>query len=334
MEQTALIIQPSNQVYDDAAFQSALALWAEVTTRPTSGRRAELQHDKRMAVQSFFAVTHRAPHQVTPVEVNLWRERMEAQGLKPATVYARLSRLSSFYEWALRDTQLSRQIISNPVKLARPKAPRAYQTESVSALTDAQLQALVEVVKNAAATGSLAAKRDYAILLFFLLSGMRRSEVIGLRGGQVREREGVLLVRSVVKGGDYIERELDDPLLREALHDYLTAAKRMEALKVNAPLWTRHDRAGKPGAMLSSHAFAHNLKQYARQAGIEHIHIHQTRHTFARIVAEESGSMAETQDALGHRNLATTRVYVQRVAVKRDKFSHKVARRLVKISVK
>lgn len=328
MEQTALIIQPSQGSCEDVALQTALALWAEVTTRPTSGRRDELQHDKRMAVQTFFAFIQRAPHQVTPVEVNRWREQMEAQGLKPATVYARLSRLSSFYEWARRDAQIGQQIISNPVKLARPKAPRAYQTESVSALTDAQLQALVEVVKNAAATGSLAAKRDYAILLFFLLSGMRRSEVIGLRGGQVREREGVLLVRSVVKGGDYVERELDDPLLREALHNYLTAAKRMETLKVNAPLWTRHDRAGKPGAMLSSHAFAHNLKQYARQAGIEHIHIHQTRHTFARIVAEESGSMTETQDALGHRNLATTRVYVQRVAVKRDKFSRKVANRI------
>ena len=330
MEQTALIIQPSQGSYEDVALQTALALWAEVTTRPTSGRRAELQHDKRMAVQSFFAFIQRAPHQFTPIEVNRWRERMEAQGLKPATVYARLSRLSSFYEWALRDAQLSRQIISNPVKLARPKAPRAYQTESVSALTDAQLQDLLVVVQAAATTGSLVAKRDYAIMLFFFLSGMRRSEVIGLRGGQVRILNGVLRVKSLVKGGDYVEREIDDPLLLEALHDYLKAAERTQALKVNAPLWTRHDRAGKPGAPLSSHAFAHNLKQYAKQAGIEHIHIHQTRHTFARIVAEESGSMSETQDALGHRNLATTRVYVQRVAVKKDKFSRKVAQRLSK----
>ena len=330
MEQTALIVQPSGQVYDDAAFQSALTLWAEVTTRPTSGRRAELQHDKRMAVQSFFAFIHRAPHQVTPIEVNLWRERMEAQGLKPATEYARLSRLSSFYEWALRDAQLSQVLISNPVKLARPKAPRAYQTESVSSLTDDQLQDLVEVVHAAAATGSLVAKRDYAILLFFFLSGMRRSEIIGLRGGQVKILKGALRVKSLVKGGDYVERELEEPLLLEALLDYLKVAERSQVFKTNAPLWTRHDRAGKPGAPLSSHAFAHNLKQYARQADIEHIHIHQTRHTFARIVAEESGSMTETQDALGHRNLATTRVYVQRVAVKRDKSSRKVMQRLSK----
>jgi site-specific recombinase XerC len=45
-------------------------------------------------------------------------------------------------------------------------------------------------------------------------------------------------------------------------------------------------------------------------------------------VAESSASLTETQEALGHRNLATTRVYVQRIAVKPDKFGDEVARRL------
>ena len=34
----------------------------------------------------------------------------------------------------------------------------------------------------------------------------------------------------------------------------------------------------------------------------------------------------ETQDALGHKNPATTRVYVRRIAVKRDKHSEEIAR--------
>ena len=80
--------------------------------------------------------------------------------------------------------------------------------------------------------------------------------------------------------------------------------------------------------MLSSHSFAKNLKGYAASAGLKSgVHIHQTRHTFARIVAEDTGSMIETQDALGHRNLATTRVYVNRIAVKRDKHSRKITAR-------
>jgi integrase len=138
----------------------------------------------------------------------------------------------------------------------------------------------------------------------------------------------MLIVRNKVKGGDYVGREVRDPQMQVAIYDYLECCGRLRALETNGPLWTRHDRAGKPGAQLTSHAFSHNLKRYALEAGIDKIHVHQTRHTFARMVAEETGSMMETQDALGHRNLSTTRVYVQRISVKRDKHSEHISRKL------
>ncbi len=84
----------------------------------------------------------------------------------------------------------------------------------------------------------------------------------------------------------------------------------------------------RPGAALTSHTFVKNLKRYAREAGVGDLHLHQTRHSFARIIAEQTGSITETQDALGHHNAATTRVYVQRIAVKRDKHSASVTARL------
>ncbi len=46
------------------------------------------------------------------------------------------------------------------------------------------------------------------------------------------------------------------------------------------------------------------------------------------MVGELTGSVVETQDALGHRNAATTRVYLQRVAVKRDKYGVRIGERL------
>jgi integrase len=264
------------------------------------------------------------------VDVRAWRSSLEARGLKPATVYARLSRLSSFYEWAVGDARLGEAVKGNPVRLARPKAPRAYQTESVSSLTDEQVRALVAAIRNKAEGGSVVAKRDYALLLFYLVTGMRRSEVINLRGRDLEEREGVLILRGRVKGSDYVEREVRDQSARSALRDYLDAAGRLKALKTDSPLWTRHDRAGKPGAALTSHAFARNLKLYGREVGLKNIHVHQTRHTYARMVAEETGSIIETQDALGHRHASTTRVYVQRIAVKRDKHSERISRRLLR----
>jgi hypothetical protein len=42
------------------------------------------------------------------------------------------------------------------------------------------------------------------------------------------------------------------------------------------------------------------------------------------MVAERSGSISETQDALGHRHASTTRIYVESIAVKTDKYSHHI----------
>lgn len=80
------------------------------------------------------------------------------------------------------------QVGSNPARLALPKAPRAYQTESVKARADEELQAIVGVAGGKAAAGGVG-KRDYALPLFYLTTGMRREEIISLRGGQVRLEE-------------------------------------------------------------------------------------------------------------------------------------------------
>jgi integrase len=178
-EPTAIALR--DKAYE-AALRNAVASWAEATTAPTSLRKNELAHDKRLAANSFFSFMGNHPSEVTPLDVTEWRSELEARNLKPATVYARLSRLSAFFEWAMRDPTLGQVVNNNPVRLARPKVPKAYQTESSKALDDKQLRELVNVVRRKAATGSIVAKRDLAILLFLLLTGMCRSEVIGLRG--------------------------------------------------------------------------------------------------------------------------------------------------------
>jgi integrase len=160
----------------------------------------------------------------------------------------------------------------------------------------------------------------------YLATGLRRSEVITLRGKDVHLKETLILAYRA-KGRDYRSREAREPQVKEALVDYLTAAGRMHVLKTDAPLWTRHDRAGKPGETLSSHCFVRNLKKYALAAGVKDFHLHRTRHTFARIVSEFTGDITATQNALDHQNRLTTRVYVQRIAVKRDLHSSEVSKR-------
>jgi len=312
----------------DLALQNAIHLWAVATTDAESHCREDLLRAKRQAVSSFFAHSGKHLEEIKPADVEGWRARLTEQGFKPATLYARISRLSSFFEWVMKQPRLRSFITSNPARPAMPKCPRPYQNEGTKALDDEQMTTLLRVVLEKAMKKELIGLRDYALLLFFVTTGMRRQEVIGLRGSDIELKKDFLIVRSRVKGGDYVGREIVDPEVRRALLDYLRATDREDVIGSGRPLWTRHDRAGRAGAPLTSHAFAKNLKSYARAASIEHIHIHQTRHTFARMVSEETGSIVETQDALGHKNLATTRVYISRIAVKRDKHSRQITTRL------
>lgn len=311
-----------------AALRSAATIWAERNTRPETLARAEKLRDKVSAVTSFFDFAGKHPGEVTPEDVARWRGEMEQRGLKPATVYARVSRVSAFFRWLMADAQLSPFIRSNPAAQARPRYPRPYQSESTKALTDEEMNSLLAAVRRLAEGGSVVGKRDYALLLFYLLTGLRRSEVIGLRGNDLEVKGGSLVIRYRRKGGKFTLREVSDPSALEALNDYLAAAGRANVLGSGRPLWTRHDRAGCPGAPLTSRAFVENLKAYAHKAGLSHIHLHQTRHTYARIVAEETGSFLEAQEALDHENQATTRVYVQRITVKKDRHGGKVAGRM------
>lgn len=311
------------------ALRNAVRLWADSSTVPDSARREDLMRDKQRAVTTFFLFARKHPGEVTPQDVKDWQASLEAKGLRPATIYVRVSFLSSFYEWVMRDPELGRLIGKNPVTQARPRAPKPYQTESVKALTDEELEKLLSTVASKAAAGGVVGKRDYALLVLFVATGMRRAEILSLRGRDVRVDEGLILT-SRVKGGHYAGREVAEPRVREALLDYLTAAGRLDVFRTDGPVWTRHDHAGRPGAQLTSHSYVKNLKRYAREAGIDGFHLHRMRHTFARIVAEDSGSITETQDALGHRNAATTRVYVQRISVKRDKHSERILGRFAK----
>ncbi|MDT5271282.1 MAG: integrase/recombinase XerD [Acidobacteriota bacterium] len=319
---TALVpVQADLQV----ALRGAVSLWASATTSE-SERRADLLRDKQRIVLSFFRDTEKFPSEVAPADVQGWLRDLEEKGISAGTAYQHACLLSSFYSWAMKDPEVGQHVRRNPARLARPKAPKPYQNESVKALSDGEVGALVSAVRGRAQSGDLVGKRDYALLLLYLATGLRRQEAIGLRGKDVRVGE-TLVLEYRAKGGDYRSREVREPQVKEALLDYLTASERLHALKTDAPLWTRHDRAGSPGEALTSHCFVKNLKKYAKEAGVEGFHLHRIRHTFARIVSEFTGDITATQNALDHQHRSTTRVYVQRIAVKRDLYSEEVSKR-------
>jgi integrase len=60
--------------------------------------------------------------------------------------------------------------------------------------------------------------------LFYFLTGLRRSEVIGLRGEDLEEEGGTLLIKYQYKGGKFTAREVSHPAAYEAAADYLEPA--------------------------------------------------------------------------------------------------------------
>lgn len=315
---------------EENTLAKAVKVWAQATTPQELARAADIERDKKRATLDFFDFTGGKDVQtISTADVQAWHKELVAQTYKPKTIYTRLSHLSAFFEWLRKDPALKTRLPANPVRLAMPPAPKKYHSESASSLSDEEFSRLWQTIAGAAAMDDLLSLRDYAIFRFFVATGMRRAEIISLRGKSVEIMADGLLIKARIKGGDYLSRYLSDLEVKDALLSYLRAAGRGYVIGRDEPLWTRCDRGkAHEDEPLSSHGFVKRMKMYAKKAGLAHFHLHQLRHTFARIVAEESGSLNETQEALGHADVATTRIYVQRIAIKRDKFSQKIKDRI------
>jgi len=317
------------EVTSSAAITTAIDMWARATTRD-GDRLEDLLRDKARIVSHFFAFVGKSPQFVTPQDVAAWLDELREHGttgepFSASGVYAAASRVSSFYRWLLKDDALRGMVAHNPVELARPPAPKAY--ENSQALSDDEVDALLEVVRTKANAGDLPALRDFAMLMFYLTTAHRREEVNRLKWKNVK-RNGVLQVEFTVKGGDR-QWEVVEPVCYLALEAYLRATGRLDDMTPDAPLWTAHDRSGRTtGAPLSSHSFSKNLKAYASAAGLGAIHVHQLRHTAARIAGDESGDMGAVQNMLGHKNQQTTKIYLPRITTKKNPLGAAIVRRL------
>ena len=327
-----------------AIIANSIETWAKASSINIAGRRKpDVVRDKKTAVASFFAVAGKTPEQITTNDVLEWHQFLLDDKKAESTIYTRLSYLSTYFGWLMKEPLFAQFIKFNPVRHAFPKPPKKYNSAKAKSLTDEELQDLTAYLEAQAASGeNSVAVRDYAIFRLFMATGMRREEILSLSAADVKLSEAGILIHAKVKGGDYLWRTVADPETIEAFDRYLTLTNRRSFVgKDSKALWIRFDRGARVAAALhrqtspgedeprlTSHSYDKQIKSYARRAGIEAFNIHRFRHTFARIVAEETGSIIETQDALGHADVQTTRVYVKKIEFKIDKHSSKTSSRM------
>lgn len=231
-------------------------------------------------------------------------DRRVSEGVKPRTTARLLSTLRRFYRYQVRQGLL----VDDPsARLASPKLGRGLP----KAMTESEVEALL----NAPDTDTPLGLRDRSMLEILYATGLRVSELIGLKMSMVNQRQGV--VRVMGKGS----KERLVPFGEEALEwleRYLQTGRSV-LLKGRAGETLFPTRNGRP---MSRQAFWQMIKRYALQAGIEkNISPHTLRHSFATHLLNHGADLRVVQLLLGHSDLSTTQIYTH-VAQERLKAMH------------
>ena len=228
--------------------------------------------------------------------IEAWFADLSHRGLSAATAARRRSSVRQFYRFALgegwRADDPSRRI--DAPKQGR-SLPKTLSRDEIEALLTA-----------AGAADSAAGLRLVALVEMAYASGLRVSELLGLKVEAVRRDPAYLIVRG--KGG----KERLAPLnaaARASIKAWLAA--RDAARKPNMPdsawLFPSHGKTGH----LTPRRFAQLLDQAALAANIDPARVspHVLRHAFATHLLEGGADLRVVQTLLGHADISTTQIY-------------------------
>jgi integrase/recombinase XerD len=229
-----------------------------------------------------------------------------AEGFK-ATSQRRLhSTLRRFYRWLLDQGRIRVDPLLN---VERPRVAERFP----KTLSEKQVDALLAAPNVNTPRGL----RDRALLEVLYATGLRVSELIGLKMFELSLADG--LVRVFGKGGkerlvplgevaiDWLQRWLADgrpALLKGRASDYVFVTARKSAVMTRQMAWT----------LIKTHAVAAGIPR-------ERISPHVLRHAFATHLLNHGADLRVVQMLLGHADISTTQVYTH-VARERLKQLH------------
>lgn len=236
--------------------------------------------------------------------VSLMRQ-LRDQDLAVATLYRLLVSIKLFHRFLFGE-----KIISDDVTSVLD-SPKLWKTLP-EFLTLAEIENMLKA-PNGRAPRKV---RDKAILELFYATGLRVSELAGLKLGDINT-DGKYL-RCIGKGN----KERVVPIGREALKAH------ERYLKVRSKLLRRKENShflflNQKGTVFTRKGIWELIKKYARQAGIKKsISPHTFRHSFATHLLEGGVDLRIVQELLGHADIATTQIYTH-VSKDRLKKVHK-----------
>lgn len=214
-------------------------------------------------------------------------------GLAPRSVARVVASVRGFYRFLVADGRID----ENPAEDLRP--PRSWP-----ALPSALSAEAIDTLIAQPDTSSPAGLRDRALIELLYATGLRVSELVSLRPGDLNLRHGYLTCLG--KGNKERLVPMGAPAV-EWVTRYHDEARPV-LLKGRTSPWLFVNARG--GGRLSRVGFWKKLKKYGQRAGLPRdLSPHVLRHSFATHLLERGADLRSIQTLLGHSDLSTTQIY-------------------------
>jgi site-specific recombinase XerD len=231
--------------------------------------RAERKSERTITVYSTglqqytnYCRTNQLPEIIDRTQVRGWIAHLMESGLAPATADVRLTAVKQYAAWLVAEDELD----TDPI--VQLKAPKLGE-KVVRPLSAAEIKALLATCRGK----DLMNRRDEAIIRLLLGSGLRASELCGLQVGDVK----ISAQTAIVRGKGDRERVVDfNAEAARAIDRYLRVRRTHPKAETSTALWL-----GGMGRTFGYAGLHQMLAARGVQAGIEGLHPHQLRHTWA-----------------------------------------------------
>lgn len=216
--------------------------------------------------------------------------------------------IKSLYRYLLREDMISKDVTIklDPINVNQ-KLPKALEPNQIADLTDV-LQSGTGLSKEQLKYHAYTEKRNYAIFLTFIGTGLRLSELCNLNLTTTNLTKHCF---EVIRKGNKETVVYFNTEIAEALNDYvLNERQRYAETKPDALFLSMQ------GNRISTRAVQNLISKYMEILKMmghntDGFSAHKMRSTFATLLLRETDNLAIVQDALGHSDPRTTRIYAK-----------------------